>query len=239
MEKLIYQVCLILVWDFELIFSAFACSWVPGVWPKAYHQTDLKKRLQFRSGHYKASVELALFWYKYWQRYLALGKGNELWKSSLWKSAIGFGGYSDIVKLSFSVQCSERAMTAVVSHWLKFLPCSWKHILMFIFICLYIFSYAYFYILQTSSENYKLLFIIDILSVVKFILVSSSLLRWWYILWYWFWLNLYDFKTYTYKTDACIYLTGLLSYSWYYPILSLQSEYWIYPSPPKFPYALL
>lgn len=76
-------------------------------------------------------------------------------------------------EMSFSVQCSERAMTAVVSHWLKFLPCSWKHILMFIFLYAYIFfSYAYFYILQTSSENYKLLFIIDILSVVKFILVS-------------------------------------------------------------------
>ena len=43
---------------------------------------------------------------------------------------------------------------------------------LFFHMLIYFFSYVYFYILQTSSENYKLLFIIDILSVVKFILVS-------------------------------------------------------------------
>jgi len=77
-------------------------------------------------------------------------------------------------EMSFSVQCSETAMTPVVSSLAQvstmFLE---AHPYVYFFICLYIFfSYAYFYILQTSSENYKLLFIIDILSVVEFILVS-------------------------------------------------------------------
>ena len=77
-------------------------------------------------------------------------------------------------EMSFSVQCSETAMASVVSSLAQvstmFLE---AHPYVYLFICLYIFfSYAYFYILQTSSENYKLFFIIDILSVVKFILVS-------------------------------------------------------------------
>lgn len=117
------------------------------------------KRLQFRSGHYKASVELALFWYKYWQRYLALGKGNELWKSSLWKSAIDFGGYSDIVRDEF--QCTmfresndscDFSLAQVSTMFLE------AHPYVYFFICLYIFFLCLF--LYPSNQFWELQIII-------------------------------------------------------------------------------
>lgn len=115
------------------------------------------KRLQFRSGHYKASVELALFWYKYWQRYLALGKGSEFWKSSLWKSVIGFDGDSDIVRDEF--QCtmfrdSNDTCGFLTGSSFYHVPgsislCLFFHMLIYIFfLCLFLYPSNQFWELQ-------------------------------------------------------------------------------------------